>query len=138
MRLRWMHELDAADIKQAKTGRPIKVVGYRAQYKQEDDRARGIFYAAEESYADGYMGPGKHKRRVLLRFGNPFVCDRTTKALDYLLEQGLIDAALHEKISDYGAYAWPPGERIIASGMRRLGHDAIIYNGGLDEIVDLR
>ncbi len=133
-----MHELDVSDIEDAKTGKPIKCVGYRGQHRGITDPSRGTFYSPSKEYAMGYVNPGGHLKRVLLKFTNPFVCRDTKSALAYLVKTGFMKREMFEKLADHGAYAYPPAERMIAAGMRKNSHDAIIYNGGLDEIVDLR
>ncbi len=138
---------ESCDLTAAHTGKPFECLAYRGQIKNITDPSRGVFYASSLSMAQGYAKDSlmaqlsSRKGRVIrakLKFKNPFVTDGTSKAVQYLMDNGVITKTVGETLLDVGAYARPYGERTIAAGMRRLGHDGIIYNGGLNEIVDLR
>lgn len=145
------HDKTECDLKNAKTGQPFECIAYRGQVRSIDDPSRGVFwtpyplvaygYATQRGAYDSTHGSPVRKGRVIrarLVFHNPYVTDGTAKAIKYLLAHNAISQRLANKLLQIGAYAEPIGERAIAAGMRKLKHDGIIYNGGLDEIVDLR
>ncbi len=136
----------SCDLKTAKTGQTFSCTLYRGQYKNIHDTSRGLFFTPSLSDAINYgtynannLARGKNQLIVKnFRFDNPFVCTSTNEALQYLIDKQVVTKAIGHKLMYEGAYAFPPAERIIASGFRQLGFDAIIYNKGLDEVVVLR
>ncbi len=122
-------------LKSARTGKPfITPTVYRGQNKNINDPDRGTFYTPWLCVA---VQHGKNIISKRLKFNNPLVVTGTLKALEYLVQQSIITPEIAKSFPE-GVCGNPLGERIIAKGARRCGHDGIIYCGGLDEIIDLR
>ena len=126
----------STNLKKAKTGTPFECLLYRGQYKQLTDPSRGIFYTPDPHEAHLYAtdtlpnGDGTSSNRKghliqkVLKFKNPYVCSGTAEAMTYLMNSGAVKPETAKKLIKHGIYAYPPGERALATGMRQLGHDA--------------
>jgi hypothetical protein len=113
MHLCEIHETQTQNqLLHARTGHPFKIIGYRGQYKSQTDPSRGVFYYANYESAKGYTTSGgsttnfgRNKSRVITKqliFNNPLVVRGTSEVLDYLVEHGVLDAKLAERLQKHG------------------------------------